>query len=324
MIPPELQPRLVLYLVFHRFHLPRGHRLSLPLLFFFLLTPLAHMDSPVINHIEIATHQARRTHTYYHTTVPSQPSPSNDRNRTPPSPSAPSLRGSHRPPVPSPSPSSPNEAAAHSTPSAPPTRAPPNLPPILVPDPNQIPVVNLLHHGWKSFWLRRLSHGQPVHFVCAQDIAEVVLLAELSSAIRARQPHIAANAATAHGGALDRVSCMKSLVKKLIQVMVDLHPAPATDNDAQQRIVQLELETQIAQLKHQEQQQTPPSEKPQPTVIDMLANSTTQSAPSRPVLTFTPADPPAAPPVGSLRVLPRSLFCSQMGRQFLRLNDHSG
>ena len=133
---------------------------------------------------------------------------------------------------------------------------------------------------------------QPVHLVCARDLAEVVLLAELSSAIRARQLHIdgiAANAATADGGALDRVSCMKSLVKKLTQVMVDLQPTPAIDNDAQQRIVQ--LETHIAQLKHQEQQQASPSEKPQLTVIDMLANSAAQ-----PALTPTPADSPDAPP----------------------------
>ena len=53
----------------------------------------------------------------------------------------------------------------------------------------QIPLVKLLHHGWTSFWLRRIAHGQPVHLVCARDMAEAVLLAELSPSVRARHLH---------------------------------------------------------------------------------------------------------------------------------------
>lgn len=61
-------------------------------------------------------------------------------------------------------------------------------------------------------------------------MAEAVLLAELSSAVRARQ------------------QSSKALVKRFVQIMVDLQPSPQADNDAQHRI-----ETQIAELKDRNQ-----------------------------------------------------------------------
>ena len=79
------------------------------------------------------------------------------------------------------------------------------------------------------------NRAWPVHLVCARDMAEAVLLAELISSVRARQLHVdgIANAATAEGGALDHDSnvaaadnqpfCSRSLGRDYLGRLVGEH-----------------------------------------------------------------------------------------------------
>ena len=99
------------------------------------------------------------------------------------------------------------------------------------------------------------------------------------SATRGRQFHLDGIAATADGGALDRVACVTLLTKRFIQVMVGLQPGVAADGNAQQRIVRLKAE--VAQLRNRDNQATT-AEASQPSVITALAKQSSKPAPANP------------------------------------------
>ena len=147
-----------------------------------------------------------------------------------------------------------------------------------------------------TFCLRRIAHGQPVHIVCARDVPEAVFMAELGSAFRGRGFNvdvIAAHAAAKDGSAMDRVSCVKRLVKHVITFMHTLAPPSPTPNDLQSKRI-LELEEPLAaarQLPKAEEgklatHNNPPSSAsgtPQLTVAAMLQgnfNSSTSPPPA--------------------------------------------
>ena len=110
-----------------------------------------------------------------------------------------------------------------------------------------VPIHALLHHGWSSWWLRRLCDGKECYLGMFKDVAEVVFAHSLFQALRSN--HVSLDAIAEHvsrqdGQTGDRTWCSGVLATKVAEYIQSLQPQQNQDSE---RVAALQSQIQDLQ-----------------------------------------------------------------------------
>ena len=136
-----------------------------------------------------------------------------------------------------------------------------------------VPIHALLHHGWSSWWLRRLCDGKECYLGMFKDVAEVVFAHSLFQTLRSN--HVSLDVIAEHvsrqdGQAGDRTWCSGVLATKVAEYIQSLQPKQSQESDrvaALQSQIQ-ELQKQVAAQQRATQTVQAPSTAPEQRVAD--------------------------------------------------------
>lgn len=125
-----------------------------------------------------------------------------------------------------------------------------------------VPIHALMHHGWSSWWLRRLCDGKEVYMGMFKEVAEVVFAHSLFQALRSN--HVSLDAIAEHvardeGQSGDRTWCSGVLAAKVAEYIQSLQPAQRRESD-QVTAMQLQIQELQKQLAAQSNTARPPQD----------------------------------------------------------------